>query len=63
MARPLCLQNVLLDGEGRALVTDFGISRFKGNSTLLSTAHGAAGTPSYMAPECFDGASTTEKVR
>lgn len=36
-------QNVLLDGRGRALVTDFGISRFCG-TTLVTTQHGQAGT-------------------
>ena len=42
--------NVLVDAKGRTYVTDFGLSlyRSKGNIEV-------AGTPSYMAPEMFDG--------
>lgn len=58
---PSFLQNVLLDAEGRALVCDFGIAKFK-DRTFVSTANGQAGTPAYMAPEMFDGAGITEKV-
>jgi serine/threonine-protein kinase len=49
-------QNVLVGADGRARVTDFGLSRH-----ALAAAEGRpqlAGTPAYMAPEQMDGALT-----
>lgn len=46
--------NVLLDPNTRALVTDFGLSRTKAGS-YLQTAHMHAGTPAYLAPEVLRG--------
>jgi len=40
--------NVILGGDGRALVTDFGLVVFTGTQTA-NAAHG--GTPAYMSPE------------
>eukprot|EP00887_Chlorella_sp_A99_P004269 scaffold15.g4269.t1 len=60
--RDLKPSNVLLDASGRALVTDFGISRFKASTLAATTAGSQAGTPAYMAPEQFDSTPTTEKV-
>jgi serine/threonine protein kinase len=46
--------NVLVDREGRACLTDFGIATTTGDSSL--TTHGALiGSPSYMAPERANG--------
>jgi serine/threonine-protein kinase len=48
--------NVLLDGEGRAYLADFGLAKVLG-STSVATATGLVhGTPSYMAPEQALGA-------
>jgi predicted Ser/Thr protein kinase len=53
--RDLKPANVMLDGKGRARITDFGLA------IAASDASGerAAGTPGYMAPELFGGAPPT----
>ncbi len=43
--------NILLDGQGRVIVTDFGLSHRR----CAAGAGGVAGTPIYMAPEMFHG--------
>merc|ERR1719262_311547 len=59
--RDLKSQNVLLDGNKRAKVCDFGIAKFK-DKTLLTTVNSQAGTPAYMAPELFSAGEISEKV-
>lgn len=51
--RDLKPANVMIDGRGRARVTDFGLA-LAGNG-----ASDLAGTPLYMAPEQFDGAAAS----
>lgn len=51
--------NVLIDQNGTARVTDFGVALWSGTETL--TSHGlAVGTAVYMAPEQAQGAEVTE---
>jgi serine/threonine protein kinase len=53
--------NVLVDDDGQACLTDFGIATTTDDSTL--TAQGAVlGSPSYMAPERAHGQSPTPAV-
>lgn len=43
--------NILLDGEGHALLTDFGIAKIVGSASNITGTGGVIGTPAYMAPE------------
>jgi len=47
-------QNILLDPDGRARLTDFGSARLDGQTTVTATG-AAVGTLDYMAPEVFKG--------
>lgn len=51
--RDLKPSNVLIDREGKALVTDFGLT-LRRDADAQGSAQ-LAGTPAYMAPEMFDG--------
>ncbi|KAF6001173.1 hypothetical protein F1559_000404 [Cyanidiococcus yangmingshanensis] len=57
--RDLKSPNVLIDGEtGMPIVTDFGLSRSRVNTMLMT---GAAGTPEWMAPEVMRHEAVDEK--
>ncbi|MCZ7544413.1 MAG: protein kinase [Anaerolineae bacterium] len=43
--------NVMIDADGRIVLTDFGIAKIIGGSTGLTASGAIMGTPSYMPPE------------
>ena len=50
--------NILLDEEGRAVVTDFGIAKASVDQSITRTG-GVVGTPLYMSPEQCSGEPVT----
>ncbi len=57
--RDLKPSNVLLDQEGQAYVTDFGLARDMSGPVHLTQSGELLGTPQYMAPEQIRGQSQT----
>ena len=53
--RDLKPQNVLLDQDNNAILSDFGIARIAGDMTRMTGSGMAMGTPAYMAPEQWYG--------
>src|SRR5437867_3631051 len=56
--RDLKPANIMIDGRGRARITDFGLA---GLAEDLKEAGGRAGTPAYMAPEQLAGTGVSVK--
>src|SRR5689334_19145355 len=53
--RDLKPQNVLLDEDRNAFLTDFGIAKLLDENTALTQSGTSIGTPAYMAPEQWQG--------
>lgn len=53
--RDLKPSNILMDDDGGAYLTDFGIARILGETSGAITTQGVVGTPSYMSPEQAQG--------
>ena len=48
--------NLLVDTDGRILVTDFGVAKRDSGEVTMTLDGDLIGTPAYMAPEQIDGA-------
>jgi WD40 repeat protein len=55
--------NVLIDGEDRVHLTDFGLAKSDGGEGTLTVDGQVIGTPAYMAPEQAEGGSGTVDAR
>jgi hypothetical protein len=53
--RDLKPSNILIDRDGTAYLTDFGLAKIVDNTVSLTLTRGAVGTPGYMAPEQVRG--------
>ncbi|PRW18330.1 serine threonine- kinase EDR1 [Chlorella sorokiniana] len=59
--RDLSGRNVLLGGDGRARLADFGLAAAKRRTFLSTDKAGALGTAAYMAPEAMTAGQITER--
>lgn len=60
--RDLKPANILMDQERGPMLTDFGLAKLAGESSMSVTAGGGVvGTPHYIAPEVWEGKGTTRQ--
>lgn len=57
--RDLKPDNILMSQDGRPLVADFGLAKWRRDGTMLTRTGQVLGTPNYMSPEQAAGSSET----
>ena len=60
--RDIKLENILLDGDGHIILTDFGLSREFRPEETERRAYSFCGTIEYMAPEVVRGGSVGHDI-
>ncbi|MEZ6092339.1 MAG: serine/threonine-protein kinase [Pirellulaceae bacterium] len=53
--RDLKPANILIDGDGKPMLTDFGLAKYHREGTALTLTGQILGTPNYMSPEQAEG--------
>jgi serine/threonine protein kinase len=60
--RDIKLSNILMNEDGRVLLSDFGVAKnFVEDSSLVTAANFRIGTPLYMSPEQISGNQTVDR--
>ncbi|MFB6248785.1 MAG: protein kinase [Salinibacter sp.] len=60
--RDLKPSNILLDADGRAVITDFGLAKILASDAEITATHDRLGTVAYMSPEQIEGLSNVEEA-
>jgi serine/threonine protein kinase len=60
--RDLKPSNILLNADGRAVITDFGLAKILASDAELTATHDQLGTVAYMSPEQIEGLQNVDEA-